>query len=158
MIIRENMHVYYSKYKCIYKFSIAVFFPWQFLHNATKLSTWLEPPESNLIWWSISNHAGNCCLQFPHNQFWLDLKQLQSQHHREAKRLQEKWHQLSIKPNNELTDKFIKSCHSGRSVAKTRNPNELKGIIETYCHSARSVAKTRNPGVLFKILSLSLAV
>jgi len=88
----------------------------------------------------------------------LDLKQLQAQHHREAKRLQEKLHQLSIKPNNELTDKFIKSCHSGISVAKTRNPNELKGIIEKYCHSGRSGAKTRNPGVLFKILSLSLAV
>jgi len=38
---------------------------------------------------------------------------------------------------------------------KTRNPNELKGIIEKYCHSGRSVAKTRNPGGAFLNLILS---
>ena len=49
-----------------YKFSIAVFFPWQFLQRATKLSTWFDPPYSNLTWWSTSNQACSCCLQWAH--------------------------------------------------------------------------------------------
>ncbi len=45
---------------------MAVFLPWQSRHNATKLSTLLEPPCSRRTMWSTSYHAGNWRSQCPH--------------------------------------------------------------------------------------------